>query len=696
MTGFDVGVSVVVPTFLGANRLSSTLQSLVDQSVARDLMQVVVVSSGPDDGALDFLGRFRSECPGIDLLVTPVTQAGLGGAMNVGLRAASREYVTFVDGGDTVSPSYVEGLLGLAGPDVVGQGFVADLTDGDERNNPDFATCINQTMVRFAGTVQTPNDAHTWMGSSAAKIVRTDLARGVRVREDLLVGAEVVFWTELVDRLSLRVKVAQPVQHIVYYRTVRAESGSYTVDPSPRIHAHLDVIEILMPIAQDHARWASRAAWENIGAQARHISSYLQANPDFHEEALAQIAERDLPEFPFELMNRNRARDLVVAYAFPPTNDTSAIVAAKRVRDTGVCVDVVSHRMGRIRDLDPGIDALTREYVGNQVVVEGKVSLLGWEVMGQFVSEGWDAIANWEAARGQSYRSVYSRAMWPASHLLAALYALRRPETTWRAEFSDPLLIDSNGNVRTSAIGDDSLAAELMAGLAATSFDLPDGHNVPEFIEHLVYAIADEIVFTNHHQMEFMLEHVEDPALVERVRARAVIRHHPTLEQHFYELGAVDYPLDKTRVNIGYFGMFYASRSLTEVVDAISLLSRQERRRLTLHVFTRDPGALAKKLGRGLANVIRPTGYLPYLDFLAVTRQFDILLVNDAKVTDSHGINPYLPSKVSDYLGSGTDIWSLVEEGSVLSSIDTRYTSTLRDVHGALAVLRRAIADHSG
>ena len=116
-----------------------------------------------------------------------------------------------------------------------------------------------------------------------------------------------------------------------------------------------------------------------------------------------------------------------------------------------------------------------------------------------------------------------------------------------------------------------------------------------------------------------------------------------------------------------------------------------------MHVFTRDPGKLAKQLaGRGLGDVIKPTGFLPYLEFLAATRRFDVLLVNDAKVTDSHGINPYLPSKISDYSGSGSDIWSLVEDGSVLSSIDTRYESTLGDVDNALAVLRRVIADHSG
>ncbi len=698
MTDFVAGVSVVIPTYLGAARLPMTLQSLVDQTISRELMQLVVVPNGPDDGTLEFLDRFRHEHPDVDLRVARVTRAGVAHATNVGLLAAGREYVTFVDDDDTVSHEYLEGLLKLAGPDVVGVGYLADVPDDVERE-PDYSTYVSESLVGYAGTIQPPNELSSWLGFNVCKIVRTDLAQSVRVRQELFGGTDVVWWTELAERYRLSGSVAKTSEHVVYYRTTRSGSLSRPAEVTMErgIDAKLDVIDILMPFAQDPTRWTYKAARQHVFAQARHIGTFLGSHPDLHEEALSRIAARGYPEFPFRFMNRNRARDLVIAYAFPPTNDTSAIVAAKRVRLAGVAVDVVSHRMRRIRDLDPGIAALTNEYVGNQKVIEGDVTLLNWGGFGRFLREGWEAIEEWEADRGQPYRSVYSRTMWPASHVLAALYKLRRPDTKWRAEFSDPLLYDSNGKLREAEMPDGPLAREILAGLDATPFGAPSGHNVPEVIEHLAYALADEIVFTNEHQMEFMLDHVDDPALIERIRARAIVTHHPTLAPSFYELEEVDYPIDPKRANIGYFGMFYASRSLTEVVDAIALLTPEERRKVALHVFTRDPDKLAKKLrGRGLDDVIKPTGFLPYLEFLAATRLFDVLLVNDAKVTDSHGINPYLPSKISDYRGSGSDVWSLVEDGSVLSSIEVRYTSTLGEVDDALAVVRRIIADHAG
>ena len=43
----------------------------------------------------------------------------------------------------------------------------------------------------------------------------------------------------------------------------------------------------------------------------------------------------------------------------------------------------------------------------------------------------------------------------------------------------------------------------------------------------------------------------------------------------------------------------------------------------------------------------------------------------DAVVTEYMGVNPYLPSKLSDYLGSDTPIWAIVEKGSSLDLFST-------------------------
>jgi len=65
-----------------------------------------------------------------------------------------------------------------------------------------------------------------------------------------------------------------------------------------------------------------------------------------------------------------------------------------------------------------------------------------------------------------------------------------------------------------------------------------------------------------------------------------------------------------------------------------------------------------------------------------------VLLVADADSASSgHRLNPYLPSKLSDYRGTGRPIWALCESGSVLSRSNIEYLSGGNDVKQAIDIL---------
>jgi hypothetical protein len=280
--------------------------------------------------------------------------------------------------------------------------------------------------------------------------------------------------------------------------------------------------------------------------------------------------------------------------------------------------------------------------------------------------------------------------MFPASHVAAARHKVRHPEVRWRAEFSDPLSKDVHGQDRPAALKRGHLLAELRTGLEAVGVEAPDHVRLLPWVEHLAYALADEIVFTNENQRDYMLGYCPDPALRARVEERSSVSHHPTLPPPFYRREPSSYALDPDRVHVGYFGVFYATRGLTEVTDALAGLPGQVRSRVQLHVFTNDPDEVAAGVvAAGLGDVVRVNGYRPFLEFLHLTTRFDVLLVNDA---DHEGVNPYLPSKLSDYLGSGSDVWAISQPGSVLSRQPVAYATSLHDVGAAAEVLARIAA----
>jgi hypothetical protein len=132
----------------------------------------------------------------------------------------------------------------------------------------------------------------------------------------------------------------------------------------------------------------------------------------------------------------------------------------------------------------------------------------------------------------------------------------------------------------------------------------------------------------------------------------------------------------------------YATRGLQVVLAAVARLTPAVGAGLRIHVFTTEP-ADVDRLAAELAVTasVRASPYVGYLEFLRLSTAFDCLIVNDAITGGSHTLNPYLPSKVSDYRGSAAPVWGLVEQGSPLSRQSLDFVSTLGDVAAAAEVL---------
>lgn len=385
------------------------------------------------------------------------------------------------------------------------------------------------------------------------------------------------------------------------------------------------------------------------------------------------------------------ARRLVTSYCFPPYSDTAAIVAAKRVHDRGEPVDVICNAMSSIRHRDTGLVQLTGGLVRRFAAVPSRTAFSSWPAIVDYQRLGLETFQRWESLQGE-YESVYSRAQFAASHFLAAEVKLARPGIHWDAEFSDPLSHDVLGGTRSALAADDRAIARLSAAVRAAGFEPPTELNAFEWCETIAFALADSVMFTNEHQRAFMLEQCHDPALAERVERVSVVSPHPTPAPRFYDARPSAYVLDPSRQHIGYFGNFYANRGVTGVLDALRVLQRPMRDRVQLHVFTSRPEELHDVVvSRGLTDCVRVGPFVGYLEFLSLAKRMDCLLVNDA-VTPRGAQNPFLPSKWSDYRGSGTPVWGVVEEGSALDEQPLDHRSPIEHVSGAVQVLTRIAA----
>ncbi|WP_114201800.1 hypothetical protein [Janibacter anophelis] len=389
---------------------------------------------------------------------------------------------------------------------------------------------------------------------------------------------------------------------------------------------------------------------------------------------------------PTEFAATHRASTLVASYCFPPYSDTAAVVAAKRVREQGQAVDVIYNAMDSVRTPDPSLLSLCGGLVRRFAAIPSPTHFSKWGPVTAFTRLGLDQALEWEEEQ-EPYERLYSRAHFSASHILGAAYALARPEVRWTAEFSDPLSHDVLGRVRRADVTDNALSAQLRRDVAARGFHLP-GDNVFEWAEVLPFVLADELIFTNPNQRDIMLERCHDPQLAELAATKATVSPHPTLPREYYHGVDSGYELAEGRKHIGYFGNFYANRSMQTVVDALGAMPAQLRAKVTVHVFTNKVAQLQQDpeiVALGDSMVVRP--YAQFLEFLNLCTKMDCLLVNDAVTPAEVGVNPFLPSKISDYKGSGTPVWGIVEPGSRLDLERLTYRSPVDHVSAALQVL---------
>ena len=685
----EPSVTVMVTTCQGDTRIRTCLDSLAAQSLDPDTFEILVVQNGPPCATPQVVADFKAEHPRLRVRLVELSQAGLGHARNVGLQAARGTYVTYVDDDDWVTPSYLSGLLAHADVGVVPSALVSTVLDGapdQDVTEPSLDNYATRSLMPFAGRTVTCDQLPAALSYNAGKLLHTSVARLVRYDESLGSGEDFIYWLTLLTLHPFRLRIAEVEDDAVYCRSIRETSlGRQGVSYDFMVSQRLDCLEALERIDQSEPVPA-RVARRMRRGQVRRINAYLAARPDEHARVVDDVRRRGLRQMPWHVLNRGLGRDLAIAYCFPPYLDTSGLVAARRLRERGVVTDVISNDISKFRALDRESLRVAAEVVDRTEVLDATPSFGHWDSVTEFAQRALETVDRWESEKGH-YRSVYSRSMAVASHFAAALVKIRRPDIEWVAEFSDPLKFHPDGRERTSPMPPNWLSAVLEDELASRGHVLPPS-GVFAFSELMTYALADRLVFTNQRQLDLMMEYCPDPGLRARALDIAEVRHHPTLPRDFYSLKKATYELDRSVVNIAYFGVFYITRGLEEVMEAIRGLRFEDRERVRLHVFTSRSEQLRLDVARAAMSdvvVVRPL--VPFLDFLALTTRFDVLLVKDAEAVPYFGMNPYLPSKVSDYRGSGTPVWGISEEGSVLDGMDSTHRSRLGDAAAAQSII---------
>ena len=412
--------------------------------------------------------------------------------------------------------------------------------------------------------------------------------------------------------------------------------------------------------------------------------------------------------------------ELMICYKFPPSQRVSGVVYARRLIKSEKIVDTIQGPNFN-EELDEDFNKVVDKFTNKRYQTKSYKVSPTWASIEKFNEEGMEILE-----KEKVYKKIYSRVGSHESHFLALEYKLKHHETFWSAEFSDPLSITidnkKRGNPKDNIfvknreyidrINDeiknyaknydryfnDNGNKEDEGGIGQTALKdldlrmIDEEFTIFQLCEYLPFLFADEIVFTNENQKELMLDFY--PETKELVKSKSRVSHHPTLDEEYYHIVESDYEVDENYINFGYFGTYLGKRHLENVYYAFQYLNPQFKDKYKIHIFAQNRETLKRIISDlDFADSFIINDKAPLLEFLNLTTKFDVLIVNDLKTYGNFEKNPFLPSKLADYLGSGRDIWAIYEKGSIMSHYDLKYKSDVSDYESSLNTLKDIFKD---
>ena len=103
-------ISVVIPVYNVEQYIRQCLDSIVNQTLGIENIEVIIVNDQTKDNSMDIINEYASKYPSFKIITNDVNK-GLGESRNAGLENVTSDYVAFVDSDDFISDNTLKDSL---------------------------------------------------------------------------------------------------------------------------------------------------------------------------------------------------------------------------------------------------------------------------------------------------------------------------------------------------------------------------------------------------------------------------------------------------------------------------------------------------------------------------------------------------------------------------------------------------------
>lgn len=232
----DPLISIIIPCFNAEKTLEKCLESVVQQSYAN--LEIIIIDDGSTDETSLIYNKFQSNDERI--LVLKQQNSGVSKARNTGVKAATGDYICFVDSDDWAELNYCSELYSL----LVGENADISIVEAsyeDENGNVLCSKPISDEKI-FDGNralVLLLEDqeiqSHPW-----GKLFKADLLKNVHFPENLKCFED---YSTLFKIFNKAVKVIKSNEKLYHY-IQREDSLSHNLSPATAYEFFLAIMEV--------------------------------------------------------------------------------------------------------------------------------------------------------------------------------------------------------------------------------------------------------------------------------------------------------------------------------------------------------------------------------------------------------------------------------------------------------------------
>ena len=228
-------LSIIVPVYNLENYIATTLDSLLSICFS-DEYEIIVINDGSMDGSESVIHDYQQKYS--QIVLYSIENQGVSNARNVAISKASGEYITFVDGDDTVEPDFFEKAvqeLDRGGYDFVQGNYRridGDNTSYDQFVSEDVVITEKDIMHEKLFGLEKLIHNHVW-----GKVFRAEIIKDTLFDRTIKIGEDLKFVFDVIEK-SKKIKLLSCVG---YNYIQRNTSAMHVAD----INRYIDTLKVL-------------------------------------------------------------------------------------------------------------------------------------------------------------------------------------------------------------------------------------------------------------------------------------------------------------------------------------------------------------------------------------------------------------------------------------------------------------------